>query len=423
MTDTVADRFILASRCSAKPRHHEAVAFALKPRASIPLAGNMGKAFWLDESTATMTTSKFYFDKFPLWLKKFNTKNKIKNGTTLLWKPFYCSASSAYKYPEAFNYEFSQIKPEKLSVKKIKIDYSTPNPTSAFMRSPFASNLLFSAAKCYIRQKSDKRLLVYISLSNFDFNGHLLGPDNFDQIDLLYHLDFQIGKFMRFIDSLFTLKRALFVFTADHGISQIPEIQKKQGFKFAERVDAKLLIENINMQVEKEFGYQKIVQHFEAPQIYLDRKVLDKISEVKKSLLYQKIKDVLFSYDCILDVWSELDFEKGSYYGQKNQEYRELFIKQYVRGRSGHIMFLTYPNRMVTTYPTGTGHYSPYRDNTHVPLIIYQRSKFEKKEICEPVSLLSLATTQSFLMGILPPSSATTAHLPGLELFKVLRER
>jgi arylsulfatase A-like enzyme len=84
-------------------------------------------------------------------------------------------------------------------------------------------------------------------------------------------------------------------------------------------------------------------------------------------------------------------------------------------------MFLTYPNQMITKYPMGTSHCSPYRDNTHVPLIMMQRSKIEKKQICEPVSMLSLAATQSFLMGILPPSSASTECLPGIKLQKVLR--
>jgi predicted AlkP superfamily pyrophosphatase or phosphodiesterase len=348
MTDTVADKFILTSRSSSSPRSHEAVSFSLKPRASIPLAGNMGKAFWLDESCGTLTTSKFYFDKHPEWLSKFNKKNEIKDGSTFTWKPFYSASSLSYKYPQAFNYQFSSVKPEKQCIKKFKINYSAPNPMGAYSRSPFSSELLFSAARSYIRSKSDKQLLVYISLSNFDFLGHLVGPDNFDQIDLLYHLDWQIGKFITFVENYFSSKRSFFIFTSDHGTSQIPEIQNKQGFKASKRIDAKLIINEINASVEREFGYKNIIQHFESPQIFLDRKIIDKISEIKKGQLYQKIKDVLYDYECILDVWSELDFEKGTCCGLKNHDYRALFLKQYVRGRSGHIMFLTYPNQMIT---------------------------------------------------------------------------
>ncbi len=416
MTDTVADKFVLTSRSTSNPKYHEAAAFALKPRSSIPLAGNLGKAFWLDEKSGTLTTSKFYFEKFPEWLKKFNQKHKIKNGTTLLWKPFYRPNSNAYNYPEVMNYKYSAVKPEKNFTKKIKIDYQeSDNPFSIFKRSPHASALLFSAAKSFIRKKSEKKLLVYISLSNFDHSGHLLGPDNFDQIDLLYHLDWQIGKMMGFINNLYKSKKTMFILTADHGVSPIPEVLTQLGFKNAKRISAVEIINKINSSIEREFGYSNIVQHCEPPQLYLDRKLLDKISEVKKSQIYQRIKDLLLQEPGILEVWSDMDFEKNTA-SEKNKEYKDLFLNQYMKNRCGNILFLTYPNHMVTNYPTGTSHCTPYRYDTHVPLIIYQRLKLEKKEIYQPVSMHSLATTQSFLMGILPPSAASLSYLPGIKI-------
>lgn len=416
MTDTVSDKFVLASRSTANPKYHEAVAFSLKPRSSIPLAGNLGKAFWLDESSGTLTTSKFYFDKFPEWLKKFNHKHKIKNNTTLFWRPLYRPNSKAYNYPEAMNYKFTPIKPEKNFCKKIKIDYaSSESPFSQFKRSPHASALLFAAAKSYIRKKSEKKLLVYISLSNFDLSGHLLGPDNFDQIDLLYHLDWQIGKMIGFLNNVCRSKKTLFILTADHGISPIPETLNNLGFKNAKRISAIDLVNKINLAIEKDFGYSNIIQSCEPPQLYLDRKLLEKISEVKKSQIYQRIKDLLFLEEGILDVWSEMDFEKNSA-STVNQKYRDLFMNQFMKNRCGNIMFLTYPNHMITNFPTGTSHCTPYRYDTHVPLILYQRLKLEKKQIYQPVSLHSLATTQSFLMGILPPSAAALSYLPGIKI-------
>lgn len=423
MTDTVSDKFIFTSRYSSSPRQHDAAAFALKPRASIPLAGNLGKAFWLEKDTLSLTTSKFYYDTMPEWIQKFNKKRKHKDGKELSWKSFYSNTHSAYKFSQAQNYDYSVVKPDKLCTKKIALDYSSKESLTTYLRSPLASEQLFAAAKAYIRNNSDKKLLIYVSLSNFDYSGHLMGPDNFDQIDLLYHIDWQIGKFMGFVNNLFNPKRVLYVLTSDHGVSPIPEIQNKQGFHASERIDANKIIAKIDSAIEREFGYKNIVQHFEAPQFYLNRKVLDTLSDVKKNQIYQKIKEILFSYDAVLDVWSDLDFEKGMNNGQKNQEYRDLFLKQYVRGRSGNIVFLTYPNKMITSYLKGTSHYAPYRDNTHVPLIIYQRGKIERKQICEPVSVLSLATTQSYLMGILPPNTAVNEYLPGINLYKVIRDR
>lgn len=417
MADTVADQFVLASKYSKQEVQAEAASFALKPRAGIPLAGcgNLAKAFWFSEEDGAMTTSKFYFDKMPDWLKNFNARNQIKDGTCFVWKPFYKPSSDCYAFAEAQNYSYSAVNQEKSPTKKIKIDYSNSKNFETFKRSPFSSQLLFAAAKAYIRKKTNKKLLVYVSLSNFDYSGHLLGPDNFDQIDLLYHLDWQIGKMISFVERLYGAKKSLFVFTADHGISPIPEILNKQGLKAAERIDGKLLLEKVNSEVEKEFGYRNIVQHFEAPQLYLDRKVLDRLSDVKKNQLYQKIKEVLLSENGILYAWSDIDLEKGDT-GYDLEEIRSMFAKQYVKGRSGNIVYLTYPNKMVSMYPKGTSHCTPYRYDRHVPLIFYQRLRVEKREVWEAVSMLSLAATQSYLMGIIPPSCASTKYLPGISL-------
>lgn len=417
-TETVADQFVLSSRNSSKPKYHEAVSFSLKPRASIPLAGNLGIALWMEKNI--ITTSKFYEKVHPEWLKKFNQKNKLKNGKKFTWCFRYNPRSSAYNYPEINNYEYSYLKPAKHKnksiVRQITIDSTNQESYNDFYRSPFASQFLFAAAKAYIKNKRNKKLLVYISLSNFDLSGHVMGADNIEQVDLLYHIDHQIGKMIDFINSYYGSKKSLFILTSDHGASSIPEILQKHGMMSAVRINGKELIDEINKTIEKEFGYHNIVQHYEAPQIFLDQNVLEKISEIKKNQLYQKIKDIFFSKDYIVDVWSDLDFEKNSSNVTRNKEFYELFLKQYVKGRSGNIVYLPYPNKMITPFPTGTSHHTPYRLDVHVPLIIYQRLRFEKQQVYEPVSMLSLANTQAFLMGIQPPSTATTEYLPGIKL-------
>ncbi len=357
----------------------------------------------------------------PVWLKTFNQKNRsIKDGTTLKWTLMYNENCSAYKFPEIENYDHAFLTPKKYRHKKCKIDLSKKDPFAEFKRSPFASRLLCLAAKKYIRMnyRKNNKLLVYISFSNFDQLGHLVGPDALEMADLLYHLDYQIGQVINCVNSLYGSKKSLFILTSDHGISHIPEILNKQGLKAAERIDANKMLEKISSAVEKDLGYKDIIAHFEAPQIYLKRTIVDNLSEVKQIQLYNKIKEVLLQEPYISDAWSSFDFEHNSGNINKHKHYYDLFCKQYFRGRSGNIIYLTHPHKMVSSYPTGTSHTTPYRHDTHVPLIIYQRLKFRPQQVFEPTSALNLAATQSFLMGITPPSCAEKDFLPGLRLFK-----
>ncbi len=417
LVDTVSDQFVMSCSHNQKVIPHEAAAFALKTRACVPLAGNLGKAFWFDDGC--MTTSQFYEKKYPDLLKKFNGKFKLKQGQQFHWKLVHGFRDAAYQYPEVLNYKNSAVKPGvKNTVSKFTIDYKNHETLAEFSRSPFASKMLFNLARYYIARNRKKNLLVYISLSNFDLLGHLVGPDNLHQIDLLYHIDRQLADFLEFAEKCYGSKKVLTILTGDHGVSHLPEVLNNQGFMQAERVSSKTLEEKINDAIEKEFGLKKIVQRFESPQFYFDRAVIDHLNELKKSMIYQKAKEVLLAEPAILDAWSELDFEKGTGVGEKNRSYFKLFAKQYLKGKSGQLFFLAKPNKMITDYKTGTSHSTPYRYDAQVPLVIHQRLKFKPKEVYEPVSMLSLAATQSLLMGINAPSVANQNFLPGISFGK-----
>lgn len=57
-----------------------------------------------------------------------------------------------------------------------------------------------------------------------------------------------------------------------------------------------------------------------------------------------------------------------------------LFRNQIFLNRSGDIIFQIAPHCLIDDKKTGTAHDTPYSDNTHVPLILYQQGVYEQKQ-------------------------------------------
>ena len=83
-------------------------------------------------------------------------------------------------------------------------------------------------------------------------------------------------------------------------------------------------------------------------------------------------------------------------------------------GRSGQIIVQTYPDNVITKHARGTSHKTPYENDTHVPLILYQPGKFEYKKIRKKVWTLQLPNTISKILNIPKLPASTFEVLPGI---------
>jgi predicted AlkP superfamily pyrophosphatase or phosphodiesterase len=71
--------------------------------------------------------------------------------------------------------------------------------------------------------------LVMISLSQTDRVGHEYGPRSLEQLDNLYRLDAELGRFMEWMDRRFGPDGWRMVLTADHGVADAPEQAQADG--------------------------------------------------------------------------------------------------------------------------------------------------------------------------------------------------
>ena len=91
-----------------------------------------------------------------------------------------------------------------------------------------------------------------------------------------------------------------------------------------------------------------------------------------------------------------------------------FFKNQLYKKRSGDITCKLGPYCAITKYPKGTHHRTPYDYDLHVPLIIYQKDKFENKKINKQVWMTQFANTLAKIFEIAGPAASVFEPLPGI---------
>lgn len=412
--DCLSDQFVFRSDANA---FYKVFSMSLKSYPAISMAGKMGKAFWLDQESGEFSSSSAYFSKLPDWVCEFNKKKKAEKLKSKVWELMYSEDSKEYDFPYIRNYDYSGLKESMIGCSSDKvINKLNHNQYYMFMKTPHSSKLLFKFAKKCLNEnlslENDDKIILWISLSNLDLLCHFYGPHCIETIDLIYHIDKQVKNFIEYVNKKVGENNYLMVLTADHGICPIPEIMQKQGFSLAKRVLAGPIVDELNEMIKDKFGIEKFVLDYEPTYFRINHQVLNKIEEIEKKNVYELILNHLRSIKGIKNVWT---FDE--LYNAKFEPYQlESFYKgQLYKGRSGDIIIQPEPYCQITKYPSGTSHLSPYEYDTHVPLIIYQKNKFQNKVINNKVWIPQLPVTLAKILNIEVPSASTYELLPGLK--------
>lgn len=412
MVDGISDQFVLHERPGRK---RQVFALSHKSRAAIGVAGKLGKAIWFDKEGRQFTTSKAYFDKIPEWVSNFNKKYfPQKNPPSLLWKLFYPRYKQAYNFSFISNYSFSTHPFPMINTDFRKTENLSRNEYGElYIKSPHANQHLLDLAKACLdanlTNKPKDRFLLWISLSPLDPLGHYYGPYSKEVIDMIYHLDWQIKQFMKYINKKIHPDNVLYVLTADHGIAPLIELLQKKGIKNIYRINNKKIVQKLNDHIKEKHGISDVISYFLNSGFYVN-KVFHDLSADKRAQVTKSIKSFLRKQPGIKDVWTfdelnKLPVERGSI---------DWFFKnQLYKGRSGEFICKCHPYSMISKHERGTSHRSPYEYDTHVPLVIYQRGKYSYKIFEQKVFMTQLANTLAKIFGIAKPSASTEEPLPG----------
>lgn len=218
-----------------------ALSVSRKDRGAIlPLGRAHQDVYWY--SGIRFTTSTYYRDTLPDWVKQFNARRLPQRLAGTAWDLLL--APNAYPEPdsvvtESVGREFvfpHRISPD--SARAAAMAQETP------MMDEFTLDFALAGLQSLSLGASDSATdLLAVSLSSTDAVGHRYGPDSRELHDQIVRLDRSLGKFL---DSLFVLRdstRIVIALTSDHGVSPVPGSKSRDPNEGAGFVDPSAVLQ------------------------------------------------------------------------------------------------------------------------------------------------------------------------------------
>ncbi len=376
-TSTVSDEY--------KMTHPESKVFsmALKDRSAVLLGGHLSnRAIWYDAGTSHWASSNYYGTGTPAWMEEKNKELSEEKGRKFSWKTHF-------------------------------FDKSLPMGSKLALASPYGTKILFRLAKSAVQsEKLGQNIntdFLFMSLSNHDYVGHMMGPLSREIEALTLAEDREISDFLKYLRlQLGGLKNVVVVLTADHGVS--PLVEDLKNFKLdAGRLDYLALHKNAGEALTKKYGSPEDQPWFSASHslhFYLNRELLTKKKIPLKEAL-EVVRKVFLAQQGVWKVFTHTDYEEGRF---PVGELGEQLKRQYLPSASGDLVLIPRPFYMEKD-ENQTTHMTGFSYDRQVPLIIFG-ANIKPSVHLEQAKIIDLATTLSSILGSTAPAGSFGKPLP-----------
>lgn len=396
---------------------YHAYSVSYKDRAALGMGAHKGKSIWFDEHQQAFTSNHDCFDSLPQWLHDFNKTLPGKIERARNWDLFFEPSHQIYADYAKNIYHLStlpvSIAGERLSdfgdLKKLACDKN-------FMLAPQSSKILFDLALVCMDQvvkhaAEENRALVWVSLSSLDKIGHIYGPHSKEAIDTMMHMDKMIGDFMHDAEALYGKGNIMFMLSADHGASPIPEKLVEEDYHPAKRIIMYEVVNELNDEIEKKFGITKLFFGFKTNQLYWDERKLVDVAKNERTKITKFVKHFLKAVPGMKQVWTYDELVKSK---PAVGSVKYLFKHQLYPGRSGHFFCLGQPFVMLSNFDKGTCHRTPYDHDTHVPLMVLWPDQQTPQTVRSRVLTAQVAPSIAKVWGLKPGKEMVYGALPKL---------
>lgn len=378
-----------------------------KDRGAVSMAGHVGKAFWYSTDSGDFVTSSYYYEAYPQWAAKWNGKRKAGEYASKTWKLLKDQSSYLLGTQDDRAYEvdlkgYGRVFPHPFGKSDHPLFYTR------LLVSPIGDQLTLDFSKTIIQNeelgKDDIPDYLSISFSAVDAINHFFGPSSLENEDVVLQLDRTLADLFKFIDKNVGLKNTLIVLSADHGMADMPEYMTELGLK-AGRLYTDDVIRIANEAGKQQFGIDGLVRFFFRPYLYLDRAKI-KTAKLDPVRVEQAIAAVLTDSEGIA-----LAVSRSGLPAMQTTPILAQIQRNYHPSRSGDIYVVqdTYWF-MFSKGPVAAMHGSPWRYDTHVPIIFAGR-RIRSQTVHRLVHPVDVAPTLAALLGMTAPSCANGSPL------------
>jgi predicted AlkP superfamily pyrophosphatase or phosphodiesterase len=377
------------------------IAASIKDRAAILMAGQRPDcAFWYDRKLGHMVTSEFYVKEVPAWVRSFNADNWIATHVPAAWTKI---------APESV---YAKYGPDELEG-EMKWGGSTMFPhvfepdkrNEQIVSSPFGDAMILDfaleAVKAeHLGQRYVPDLLI-VSLSCTDYIGHAFGGNSHEMVDQMIRLDRVLGDFIKNVEKIVGQGNILLALSADHAAMPLPEYRKTVQHKDARRIitttDVNPRIEALDLALQHEF---KTTEHIIQSEAFLNYPAAA-AAGVDSIALEKRMRDGLLKIDGITDVYFRRELVIGK---SRVHDLLGYYQRGYYAPRGRDFIIRPCEFCLLTSSPTGTSHGTPYRYDTHVPILFWGNG-VKSQQVTRVVHTVDVAPTLAKAVGANPPST------------------
>jgi predicted AlkP superfamily pyrophosphatase or phosphodiesterase len=218
--------------------------------AILPIGRAKEQVFWY--AGGFFTTSRYYADSLPTWVRVFNGQRIPFRAAATQWTLFLPER----EYPEPDSVAYENQGREVVFPHRLPAD--SGEAALAFVATPTMDSLTLAFALEGVRalQLGGRGAtdLLAVSLSTTDYVGHAYGPDSREIHDQVVRLDRYLGRFLEQLFVRYGRNNVLVVLTADHGVTPFPERSRTMGHPGAVRVIPDTIIRSVNAALDQRAG-------------------------------------------------------------------------------------------------------------------------------------------------------------------------
>ena len=368
-------------------------AASAKDRAAILMGGHHADgAWWYSRSTGGFVTSTYYGDEEsqPGWVEAFNDEDRLGNHFANAWNPLLpLEETSAYDIEPLDRGPVVDTFPHAVGGFTVERDAFYGD----VYRSPFVDDYLGDFAEVLIDAEDvgadEVPDLLAVSFSALDTVGHGYGPDAPETLDTILRLDRSIGELLDVVDERIGMENTVVAFSGDHGVGEVPELVVRDGGdggRFG--AEQTLCLQRLQTRIEKRFGDAKIL----TSTFYLDREAIA-AAGIDKAAVEDEIIDVMSACPLIVEVVRPADLDPA-------KPLHELYMNSHRDDRGPDLIAIPEPNVLpVPISVIVASHGSPYRYDTHVPLI-FRLPDGAGRVVEERANTVDMAPTLAAILGL-----------------------
>ena len=405
MVSTFSDELSLFTNSKSK-----IFSVSVKDRGAVTLGGHNGKAFWFSKTSGEFITSSFYYDKYPIWVQKFNDKKLTHRYSNQPWVLMYDKSKYMFGDSDDNPWEedyahYGRVFPHKYG----KHDNKYFNHFLTF--SPAGDELTLDFAKAIIKNEKmgqhDVTDYLAISFSSTDYIGHIFGPSSLEAEDNMLRLDKTLASLFKYVDESVGLENTLIVLSADHGAPEAPGYLKKLGIQAKWIAPLAWNKKPSLLRLEKKFGVsQELIQDFFPPYLYLNHKLIKK-KGLNLAVVQKAVAKEIMDIDGIALTVTSTELSNNSL---PNTYLYNAALENFNAKRSGDILILFEPHCFANDMDGGaimaSNHGGPWSYDTFVP-VVFAGGHIKGKQIFTKIRPNDIAPTLSAIVNSKMPSGSS----------------